>query len=78
MSVISGCGAVGSALPWGGRGRLFKSGHSDQYVRTAFHYCGEPFLSKYYNIRKSSDSKSELLALYYIFASFANSAFSAG
>ena len=26
----SGCGAVGSVLPWGGRGRLFKSGHSDQ------------------------------------------------
>ena len=27
---LSGCGAVGSALPWGGRGRPFKSGHSDQ------------------------------------------------
>ena len=27
---ISGCGAVGSALPWGGRGRWFKSSHSDQ------------------------------------------------
>ena len=26
----SGCGAVGSALPWGGRGRGFKSRHSDQ------------------------------------------------
>ena len=26
----SGCGAVGSALPWGGRGRTFKSCHSDQ------------------------------------------------
>ena len=26
----SGCGAVGSALPWGGRGRKFKSCHSDQ------------------------------------------------
>ena len=25
----SGCGAVGSALPWGGRGRKFKSCHSD-------------------------------------------------
>ena len=25
----SGCGAVGSALPWGGRGRWFKSSHSD-------------------------------------------------
>lgn len=40
-----GCGAVGSALPWGGRGRRFKSGHSDQYVKTAFRYCGEPFFS---------------------------------
>jgi len=26
----SGCGAAGSVLPWGGRGRPFKSGHSDQ------------------------------------------------
>ena len=26
---VSGCGAVGSALPWGGRGRKFKSCHSD-------------------------------------------------
>ena len=26
---MSGCGAVGSALPWGGRGRTFKSCHSD-------------------------------------------------
>ncbi len=26
----SGCGADGSALPWGGRGRWFKSSHSDQ------------------------------------------------
>ena len=30
ISYTSGCGAVGSVLPWGGRGRLFKSGHSDQ------------------------------------------------
>ena len=29
-SVRSGCGAVGSALPWGGRGRKFQSCHSDQ------------------------------------------------
>ena len=29
-SLKSGCGAVGSALPWGGRGRTFKSCHSDQ------------------------------------------------
>ena len=28
--MISGCGAGGSALPWGGRGRKFKSCHSDQ------------------------------------------------
>ena len=27
--IRSGCGAVGSALPWGGRGRWFKSSHSD-------------------------------------------------
>ena len=28
-SEISGCGAVGSALDWGSRGREFKSRHSD-------------------------------------------------
>ena len=28
--MVSGCGADGSALPWGGRGRWFKSSHSDQ------------------------------------------------
>ena len=27
---LSGCGAVGSALDWGSRGRKFKSSHSDQ------------------------------------------------
>ena len=27
---LSGCGAVGSALDWGSRGREFKSRHSDQ------------------------------------------------
>ena len=30
INKVSGCGAVGSALPWGGRGRGFKSRHSDQ------------------------------------------------
>jgi hypothetical protein len=30
MINISGCGAVGSALDWGSRGREFKSRHSDQ------------------------------------------------
>ena len=38
---MSGCGAVGSALPWGGRGRWFKSSHSDEnkagYVLPCFH-----------------------------------------
>ena len=28
---MSGCGADGSALPWGGRGRGFKSRHSDHF-----------------------------------------------
>ncbi len=30
MRWVSGCGAVGSALPWGGRGSKFKSRHSGQ------------------------------------------------
>ncbi len=29
-NVVTGCGAVGSALDWGSRGREFKSRHSDQ------------------------------------------------
>ena len=32
----SGCGADGSALPWGGRGRWFKSSHSDQKMQIDF------------------------------------------
>ena len=32
--LMSGCGAVGSALPWGGRGRGFKSRHSDHLYVT--------------------------------------------
>ena len=50
-SARSGCGAVGSALPWGGRGRKFKSCHSDQlneqrkllvflcFIRVFEHFC---------------------------------------
>ena len=33
--MVSGCGAAGSALPWGGRGRKFKSCHSDKKSRTS-------------------------------------------
>ena len=33
---LSGCGAVGSALDWGSRGREFKSRHSDQIKQIAF------------------------------------------
>ena len=32
---LSGCGAVGSALDWGSRGREFKSRHSDQLKKKA-------------------------------------------
>lgn len=31
---LSGCGAVGSALDWGSRGRKFKSCHSDHNEET--------------------------------------------
>ena len=34
MYNVSGCGADGSALPWGGRGRGFKSRHSDHLYVT--------------------------------------------
>ena len=35
-NTTSGCGAVESALPWGGRGRWFKSSHSDQIKPKTF------------------------------------------
>ena len=37
---VSGCGAAGSALPWGGRGRKFKSCHSDQKSVRMHNSCG--------------------------------------
>ena len=39
----SGCGAVGSALPWGGRGRWFKSSHSDQKDLENIEFSGSFF-----------------------------------
>ncbi len=38
---LSGCGAVGSALDWGSRGRKFKSCHSDHkgYFSVALANC---------------------------------------
>ena len=40
----SGCGAVGSALPWGGRGRTFKSCHSDQNKDAGVYSCALIFI----------------------------------
>ena len=40
MGWRSGCGAAGSALPWGGRGRKFKSCHSDQKSVRMYNSCG--------------------------------------
>ena len=43
---LSGCGAVGSALDWGSRGRKFKSSHSDQKgqmtIGYLFFFCFNP------------------------------------
>ena len=38
--VLSGCGAVGSALDWGSRGREFKSRHSDHEKPYVSRICG--------------------------------------
>ncbi len=35
ITLASGCGAAGSALDWGSRGRRFKSCHSDHEKKTA-------------------------------------------
>ena len=42
VKAISGCGAAGSALDWGSRGRKFKSCHSDQ--KPLKHWCSAVFL----------------------------------
>ena len=41
LAWTSGCGAVGSALPWGGRGRGFESRQSDQLLLSN-RYCKLP------------------------------------
>ena len=41
---ISGCGAVGSALDWGSRGREFKSRHSDQSLKSLIYNGFSDFL----------------------------------
>ncbi len=40
----TGCGAVGSALDWGSRGREFKSRHSDHLKKLTNGYVS-PFVS---------------------------------
>ena len=37
---------LGSALPWGGRGREFKSHRSDQMITTVLIYSGLFFIKK--------------------------------
>ena len=48
----SGCGAAGSALPWGGRGRKFKSCHSDQKSIGNTTFSNAFFLSCYAVFRR--------------------------
>ena len=61
---ISGCGAVGSALDWGSRGREFKSRHSDQVmiIRTTLSkwvVCSDlSFLLKIYFSRQGQELTS--------------------
>lgn len=80
-STLSGCGAVGSVLPWGGRGRPFKSGHSDQNqhaVSKIFRNCVFCFvwenssttLSTTISVQKSRQYKTGNLLLYCRFCFF--------
>ena len=57
----SGCGAVGSALPWGGRGRGFKSRHSDQ--NSAVEKLRNFFMQK----SRFSKRKAALFFIIYLF-----------
>ncbi len=76
MSVqrISGCGAVGSALPWGGRGRKFKSCHSDHIAVSLYAYgdiffiLGSASLFRYPFSKKKGEFK-------FIFQKWQNSLF---
>lgn len=58
---MTGCGADGSALPWGGRGRRFKSGHSDQkqaqfrdFFEAALFVFFEEFYSDFIQIKDTA------------------------
>lgn len=71
--MLSGCGAVGSALPWGGRGRPFKSGHSDQETTqfiadcVVFHMrCGKCFDVLYTECAKRSGMKPDRFSRYWM------------
>lgn len=66
---LSGCGAVGSALDWGSRGRKFKSCHSDHkdsFLAVLFYFAFYFWLSsaKFPLTQKARESR-KLLALQY-------------
>ena len=83
-NTTSGCGAAGSALPWGGRGRKFKSCHSDQvnggckssvylYFTRVFRTFGCGIF--YIVLRKKCSENSEKSSWYIIWYIGSNGAF---
>lgn len=71
---ISGCGAVGSALDWGSRGRKFKSCHSDHkdsFLAVLFYFAFYFWLSsaKFPLTQKARENR-KLLALQHLLQYF--------
>ena len=59
---LTGCGADGSALPWGGRGRGFKSRHSDQLNKKSLRNQALFILALAKNHRKRNTSADRAAA----------------
>ena len=66
---ISGCGAVGSALDWGSRGREFKSRHSDQSLKSLIYNGFSDFLlpEKDLNFTSKNHISTTFLPFFYHF-----------
>ena len=71
---LSGCGAVGSALDWGSRGRKFKSCHSDQkdsFSAVLFYFAFYFRLSEAkFSLTQKARENRKLLALQYLLQYF--------
>ena len=60
---MSGCGAVGSALALGARGRQFESGHPDHTTFVQRTPCGKPLFLRFFTLALRVSS----VKMYYVY-----------